>query len=92
MYRSNMRVTKDLRALKEDFDLIVLDLMLPGIDGFGMPQDPGRRKCPDPDGECEKRMTLTKSGGLGLGADDYMTKTVFSERAGSARQGAYGAV
>ena len=22
------------RALKEDFDLIVLDLMLPGIDGF----------------------------------------------------------
>ena len=23
-----------LRALKEDFDLIILDLMLPGVDGF----------------------------------------------------------
>ena len=43
------------RALKEDFDLIVLDLMLPGIDGFEVvPQDPGGEKCPDPDGECEK--------------------------------------
>ncbi len=32
------------RALAEDFDLIILDLMLPGMDGFKIPS-------PDPPGE-----------------------------------------
>ena len=47
------------RALKEDFDLIVLDLMLPGIDGFEV---------------SAKKDDIDKIRGLGLGADDYMTK------------------
>ncbi|MGF7050732.1 DNA-binding response OmpR family regulator [Paenibacillus sp. DS2015] len=62
------------RAIKEDFDFIILDLMLPKIDGF----------------EICRQIRLTKDipilmitakiedidiiRGLGLGADDYMTK------------------
>ena len=46
------------RALAEDFDLFILDLMLPGIDGF----------------EICKRIREKKIRGLGLGADDYVTK------------------
>ena len=38
------------RALTEDFDMYILDLMLPGIDGF----DPGGEKHADSDGVGEE--------------------------------------
>ena len=43
------------KALNEDFDLILLDVMLPGKDGF-------------------KKDDIDKIRGLGLGADDYLSK------------------
>ena len=49
------------RALAEDFDLIILDLMLPGMDGFEICRQIRQ----------EKNIPVI---GLGLGADDYMTK------------------
>ena len=42
------------KALKKDFDLIILDLMLPGIDGFEMPQNQGEKKYSGSDGFCQK--------------------------------------
>ena len=48
------------RALKEEFNLVILDLMLPKVDGFEI---------------CRQiREIIDKIRGLGLGADDYMTK------------------
>ena len=49
-----------VRAMKEEFDLIILDLMLPEVDGFDMVS--------------AKKDDIDKIRGLGLGADDYMTK------------------
>ena len=51
------------RALSEEFDLIILDLMLPGVDGFEICRNIR-----------EEKNIPVKIRGLGLGADDYMTK------------------
>ena len=61
-------------ALSGEFDLIVLDLMLPGVDGFEI--------CKKVRAESEipviivsaRKDDIDKIRGLGLGADDYMTK------------------
>ena len=65
------------KALTEKIDLIILDLMLPGIDGFSITKKlKGNRKTKD-----IPIIMLTAKGdeadivtGLELGADDYVTK------------------
>ena len=62
------------RALKEDFDLIVLDLMLPGIDGFEVCRRIREEKNVPILMVSAKKDDIDKIRGLGLGADDYITK------------------
>ena len=62
------------RALKEDFDLIVLDLMLPGIDGFEICKRIREEKDVPILMVSAKKDDIDKIRGLGLGADDYLTK------------------
>lgn len=61
-------------ALKEDFDLIILDLMLPGIDGFEVCRKIRAQKNVPILMVSAKKDDIDKIRGLGLGADDYMTK------------------
>ncbi len=62
------------RALKEDFDLIILDLMLPGVDGFEICRQIREEKNIPVIMVSAKKDDIDKIRGLGLGADDYMTK------------------
>lgn len=68
------------RILEEKFDLILLDVMLPGMDGFDICREARVKSCRTP------IIMLTAKGqevdrvvGLELGADDYITKP-FSRR------------
>lgn len=63
-----------LVALKEDFDLIVLDLMLPGMDGFEVCRQIREHKNIPIIMVSAKKEDIDKIRGLGMGADDYMTK------------------
>ena len=63
-----------IRALKEDFDLIVLDLMLPGIDGFEVCRRIREEKNVPILMVSAKKDDIDKIRGLGLGADDYISK------------------
>ena len=63
-----------LRALKEDFDLIILDLMLPGVDGFEICRKIRETKNTPIIIVSAKKDDIDKIRGLGMGADDYMTK------------------
>ena len=62
------------RALREEFDLIVLDLMLPGLDGFEVCKQIRENKDIPVIMVSAKKDDIDKIHGLGLGADDYMTK------------------
>jgi DNA-binding response OmpR family regulator len=62
------------RALDEDFDLIILDLMLPGMDGFDICKLIRETKNTPIIIVSAKNEDIDKIRGLGLGADDYMTK------------------
>ncbi len=62
------------RALSEDFDLFILDLMLPEIDGFEICKEIRRHKNTPILMVSAKKDDIDKIRGLGLGADDYMTK------------------
>lgn len=62
------------KALKGDFDLIVLDLMLPGMDGFEVCKKIREEKNIPILMVSAKKDDIDKIRGLGLGADDYMTK------------------
>ncbi|MDE7321033.1 MAG: response regulator transcription factor [Lachnospiraceae bacterium] len=62
------------RALKEEFDLIILDLMLPGVDGFEICKQIREEKNIPVIMVSAKKDDIDKIRGLGLGADDYMTK------------------
>ena len=73
------------RALVGDFALIVLDVMMPGMDGFGVLRELRAKNCATP------VLMLTARGddvdrivGLELGADDYLPKP-FNPRELSAR-------
>ncbi|TCL57145.1 DNA-binding response OmpR family regulator [Kineothrix alysoides] len=62
------------KALNGDFDLIILDLMLPGIDGFEVCKKIREEKNIPILMVSAKKDDIDKIRGLGLGADDYMTK------------------
>lgn len=62
------------KALKEEFDLFVLDLMLPGVDGFEICKKIREVKNTPILMVSAKKDDIDKIRGLGLGADDYMTK------------------
>lgn len=62
------------RALKEGFDLIILDLMLPGVDGFEICKKIREEKNIPVIMVSAKKDDIDKIRGLGLGADDYITK------------------
>ena len=61
-------------ALSEEFDLIILDLMLPGIDGYEICKQIRNQKNIPIIMVSAKKDDIDKIRGLGLGADDYMTK------------------
>ncbi len=63
-----------VRALQEEFDLIILDLMLPGLDGFEICRKIREKKNLPIIMVSAKKDDIDKIRGLGLGADDYMTK------------------
>ena len=62
------------RALDEDFDLILLDLMLPEVDGFEICKEVRSKKNTPILMVSAKKDDIDKIRGLGLGADDYITK------------------
>lgn len=62
------------KALDEEFDLIILDLMLPGVDGFEICKQVRNNKNTPIIMVSAKKDDIDKIRGLGLGADDYMTK------------------
>ena len=62
------------KALSEDFNLVILDLMLPGVDGFEICRKIREEKNTPIIMVSAKKDDIDKIRGLGLGADDYMTK------------------
>lgn len=63
-----------MRAVSEDFDIIILDLMLPGTDGFDVCKKIRETKDIPILMVSAKKEEIDKIRGLGLGADDYITK------------------
>jgi len=61
-------------ALQEDFDLLILDLMLPGIDGYEICKEVREEKNIPIIMVSAKKEDIDKIRGLNFGADDYMTK------------------
>ncbi|MCD7981996.1 MAG: response regulator transcription factor [Clostridiales bacterium] len=62
------------RALNENFDMYILDLMLPGVDGFEICRRIRETKNIPILMVSAKKDDIDKIRGLGLGADDYVTK------------------
>lgn len=62
------------RALSEEFDLVILDLMLPNMDGFEICKRIRKEKNIPIIMVSAKKDDIDKIRGLGLGADDYITK------------------
>ncbi len=62
------------KAMSEKFDLLILDLMLPGVDGFEICKKVREEKNIPILMVSAKKDDIDKIRGLGMGADDYMTK------------------
>ncbi len=62
------------KALSIDYDLFILDLMLPDVDGFEICRQIRDKKNTPIILVSAKKEDIDKIRGLGLGADDYMTK------------------
>ena len=63
------------KAINDPYDLLVLDIMLPGMDGFGICRDLRKHKEHLPVLMLTARgQTSDKIVGFKLGADDYLTK------------------
>lgn len=61
-------------ALSGDYGLIILDLMMPGMDGFEVCRNIRKEKDVPIIVVSAKKDDIDKIRGLGLGADDYITK------------------
>ena len=61
-------------ALDGDYDLVILDLMLPGMEGYEVCRTIREKKNIPIIMVSAKKEDLDKVYGLGMGADDYMTK------------------
>ena len=61
-------------GLTEDFDMIILDIMLPGVDGFEICKQIREKKDIPILMVSAKKEDIDKIRGLGLGADDYITR------------------
>lgn len=62
------------RALQENFDLYLLDLMLPDLDGFEVCKEIRKKRNTPIVLVSARKEDIDKIRGLGLGADDYITK------------------
>lgn len=62
------------RGLEEEYDLFILDLMLPNVDGFEVCKQIREKKNTPIILVSAKKDDIDKIRGLGIGADDYMTK------------------
>ncbi len=62
------------KALDNDYALIILDIMLPGMDGFQVCREIRTKKNTPILIVSAKQEEIDKVRGLGLGADDYLTK------------------
>ena len=62
------------KALNDEYDLIVLDLMLPDMDGFSICRKLRKEKNIPILMVTARKEDIDKIRGLGLGADDYITK------------------
>lgn len=62
------------KTLTNDYDLIILDVMLPGVDGFEICKQVRKVKDIPIIMVSAKKEDIDKVRGLGLGADDYITK------------------
>ena len=63
-----------MRAMNEEYDLLILDLMLPGVDGFEICRKVREVKNMPILMVSARKDDIDKIRGLGLGADDYITK------------------
>jgi len=69
-----------LRAQRERYDVIVLDIMLPGRDGLSILRNLREQQNPVPVILLTARTGLSERlEGLNLGADDYVTKPFYAE-------------
>ncbi|QKS46629.1 response regulator transcription factor [Paenibacillus cellulosilyticus] len=76
-YRADIEVKGDVglkRVLEEEFDLIILDVMLPNMDGFEICRRIRQTLNVPILMVSAKKEDIDKIRGLGLGADDYITK------------------
>ncbi|MGO0058897.1 response regulator transcription factor [Brevibacillus fluminis] len=62
------------RALADDYDLLILDVMLPEVDGFEICKQVRSKKDIPILMVSAKKEDIDKIRGLGLGADDYISK------------------
>jgi DNA-binding response OmpR family regulator len=62
------------KALEGEYDLFLLDLMLPGVDGFDICKEIRTAKNTPVIMVSARKDDIDKIRGLGLGADDYITK------------------
>ncbi len=61
-------------ALNNDYDLVILDVMLPNMDGFNISRELRKQKDMPIIMVTAKTEEIDKIRGLGLGIDDYITK------------------
>lgn len=59
---------------EEEYDLVILDVMLPGMNGFEIMRNIGETRDMPVLFVSAKKEEIDKIRGLGLGADDYITK------------------
>lgn len=62
------------KSLQNDYDLLIVDVMLPGLDGFNILKEVRKEKEIPIIVVSAKDQEIHKIRGLGLGADDYITK------------------